>query len=104
MFRQQVENLAGEKRDLAFVIIAIIEEAVAADPVPGDTLDLAGFDQRKIVRRPAVMAEIVVPGRYEDPLDNHALKLPGAANVEQVFKLLGQSFRKFQTCATFDSR
>src|SRR6185369_5540711 len=74
--RHQIENLAREKSDLTLVVVAVIEEAVAANPVAGDALDLMGFDKRKIIRRPAVMAKIVVIGRNEYLLDDHAGTLP----------------------------
>ena len=79
-----IENLQREKSDLTLVVVAVIEEAVAANPVAGDALDLMGFDKRKIIRRPAVMAKIVVIGRNEYLLDDHAGTLPYPGSTDNV--------------------
>ena len=46
-----VEDFAREKSDLPFVVVLVIEEAIAANAVPGDAFDLALFLERKLVRR-----------------------------------------------------
>jgi hypothetical protein len=43
-----------------------------------------GFDKRKIIRRPAVMAKIVVIGRNEYLLDDHAGTLPYPGSTDNV--------------------
>lgn len=57
-----IENLEREKRNLPFVIFAVIEEAIAADTVTGHAFHFRNFDDRIFVRRTAVMAEEIVPG------------------------------------------
>jgi hypothetical protein len=79
MFCHQIENFPGEKGDLPFVVIGIIEKAIAAQTAAGDTFDPLGFEERGIVRHPAVVSKIVVPGRGEDLLNDHALKKNPAA-------------------------
>lgn len=56
-----IENLEREKRDLPFVVFAVIEEAITADTVTGHAFHFGNFDDGIIVRCTAVMAEEIVP-------------------------------------------
>ena len=58
----QVEDFAGKKSDLPFVIVPVIEKAIAANAMAGDALDLSASSSGNSSGRPTVMAEIVVPG------------------------------------------
>ncbi len=60
---QRLVDLHGEKRDLAFVILFIVEKPVPANAPPGDALDFRRFHRRKISRRLFVMPEEIVPRR-----------------------------------------
>ena len=70
---QSFENLEGEKSDLSLVIVPVIVKAVPANPVAGDALNLRYLNQRITVRRPAVMAKVIVPRRnsQRDDFDVH---------------------------------
>ena len=67
------ENVRGEKRDLADVIVAVIKKPIAANAMASDAFDPPLLDKWKIVRRLAVMAKIVVTGRSEDLSNDHPL-------------------------------
>jgi FdhD protein len=64
-----IKNFEREKRDLAFVVFAIIEEAVATDAMTGDAFDLRHFDRGIVIWRAAVMAEEIVSRRYVEIRD-----------------------------------
>ena len=69
---QRFEDFGGEKSDLALVVVFVVEEAIAANPVAGHALDLLDFDERKVVRRATVVSEVVVAGRNENLPDDHS--------------------------------
>src|SRR2546430_6417114 len=68
---QSFENLQRKKSDLSLVIVPVIVKAVPANPVAGDALNLRYLNQRITVRRPAVMAKVIVPRRNENLADQH---------------------------------
>ena len=68
---ESFENLGGEKCDLPFVIIAKIEVTIAAQAAAGDTFHFRHFQEWKVARGLAVMADEIVPGRNEDLPDHH---------------------------------
>jgi hypothetical protein len=51
MFCHQIENFPGEKGDLPFVVIGIIEKAIAAQTAAGDTFDPLGFEEKDGIQR-----------------------------------------------------
>jgi hypothetical protein len=60
---QFFENLQSEKCDLAFVVLFVVEEAVAANAARGDALELRDFNHRMRACRLAVVPEEVVARR-----------------------------------------
>lgn len=50
-----VENVERKEGDLSFVILFVIEIAVAAQSSPGNAFERLDLDHREIVRFPAVM-------------------------------------------------
>jgi hypothetical protein len=71
MLRQPFENFEREKRDLPFVVVAVVVKTIAADSVAGDAFDPRHFDQGKIIRRPAVVPKVIVAPGDEDLPDLH---------------------------------
>ena len=65
------ENFDGEKRDLAFVILLMVEVAIADQAFSGHAFDSLLLDQWRISRFLAVVADEVVLGRNENLVDNH---------------------------------
>src|SRR5438132_12884394 len=59
---EPLENLRGKKRDLAFVIFAMIEVAIPEQTLARDALDPFPFNQRRRSRRPSVVADEIVFG------------------------------------------
>ena len=55
-----LKNFSGEKSNLPFVIVSIIEKAVAANSVAGDAFDHRYFHGRIFIRFAAVMTEKIV--------------------------------------------
>jgi FdhD protein len=82
---QLVENFEREKCDLTFVIVAVIKEPIAADAMPGHTLDHWNFDYRMIVRFATVMAKVIVPRRNVEVTDFHRRN-----NIESGLKMKEQ--------------
>jgi hypothetical protein len=66
-----VENLKGEKCDLAFVILFVVEIAIAAQTATGHAFDIRHFDHRKIVRLAAVVPDEIMAGRNVKMTDFH---------------------------------
>ena len=63
-FRAEIlVNFVREKSDLAFVVAAEIEKAIAFDPAPREAANLRDFHHRMDVWRPLVVAEEIVSGR-----------------------------------------
>src|SRR5438067_12145671 len=59
---EPLENLRGKKRDLAFVIFAMIEVAIPEQTLAREALDPFPFNQRRRSRRPSVVADEIVFG------------------------------------------
>src|ERR1700748_1986497 len=55
MLRHQIEDFAGEKGDLPFVVTAILKVAIAANAATCDAFDRAGFHYREFSGFSAVM-------------------------------------------------
>lgn len=66
---ERLEDFEGEKRDLAFVILLEVVEAVAADAFAGDTFDMIDFDDGMFAGRLIVVTEEVVVGGDEEVTD-----------------------------------
>jgi hypothetical protein len=66
-----LEDLAGEKSDLPFVIFPVIEEAIAANAMTCDAFDHWNFHGRVGVRFVSVMAEEIMPGGNVKVTDFH---------------------------------
>jgi len=60
---QFIKDLKREKRDLSFVIMAVIKKAITCDPMAGDALDGPHFGYRKIIRGASVVSEEIVSSR-----------------------------------------
>ena len=71
-FRAQfLEDFGGEKCDLAPVIFLMVEVAIAEQAFAGDAVDSLLFDQWRISRFAAVVADEVVLGRDENLANKH---------------------------------
>jgi hypothetical protein len=66
---ERLEDFDGEERDLAFVILFEVVEAVAADAFAGDTFDMIDFDDGMLAGRLIVVTEEVVVGGDEEVTD-----------------------------------
>ena len=60
---ETVDDFLREKRDLALVVVLVIEEAVALNPLTRHATHLRHFQRRVVAGRLAVVAEEVVAGR-----------------------------------------
>jgi len=60
---QLIENLQGKKRDLSFVILLIIEEAIAANAMPGCAFDQLDLGDRIFIRFAPMVAKKVMARR-----------------------------------------
>ena len=78
---EAIEYFPGEESDLAFVVVFVIEEPVAAQSTAGDALDLVDFLEREIVRLAISMAVVIVAGGDEDLLDLHNEVGTGTSNA-----------------------
>ncbi len=47
---KRIKDFSGEEGNLPFVVVLVIEKAVAANPMPGYTFDLRHLDARVVVR------------------------------------------------------
>lgn len=66
-----VENLKRKERDLAFVILLVIEITVATQAAPGHAFDRWDFNHREIVRLSSVVPDKIVAGRDVKMTDFH---------------------------------
>lgn len=66
MRTQGVENLGGEKCDLAFVVSRLVEEAITAQSMTGDAFGGRDFDDRIFSGGLTVVSEKIVSGRKEN--------------------------------------
>jgi hypothetical protein len=66
---ERFEDFDGEERDLAFVILFEVVEAVAADAFAGDTIDMIDFDDGMLAGGLIVVTEEVVVGGDEEVTD-----------------------------------
>lgn len=57
---KSVKNFFGEKSDLSFIVILVIEKTIAANTVTGHTFYLVNFDGRMRIWGFAVMPEVVM--------------------------------------------
>ena len=64
-------DFVGEKGDLSFVIFAVIEKPIAANPMAGDAFNRVDFLRRIFVRRAAVMTEKIMRGRNVEVQNLH---------------------------------
>lgn len=60
---ERLEDFESEKGDLAFVILLVIKEAIAANAMTGDTFDARDFDCQMPIRLTPMMAEEIMAGR-----------------------------------------
>ena len=58
-----VKHLEREKCDLSFIVITVIEEAIAPNAAPRHTVDAWDFNCRMFIRFSAMVTEEVMPGR-----------------------------------------
>lgn len=68
---EPIENLERKECDLALVIVAIVEETIAANAMTRHAFDSRNLDRRKLIRLAAVVAEKVVAGRDVKVTDFH---------------------------------
>ena len=66
-----IENFERKECNLAFVIVAIIKEAIASNAVAGRTFDHRDLNRRVLIRFTAVVAEKIVAGRNVKMTDFH---------------------------------
>jgi hypothetical protein len=66
-----LEDLAGEKSDLPFVILPVSEVAIAADAMTGDAFDHWNFQGRMGVRFASMVTEEIMPGGNVKVTDFH---------------------------------
>src|SRR3954453_7184804 len=59
----QIEDFPGKESDLPFVVIPVIEKAIAPNATSGDAFNAAHGSIGKLAGRTTVLAEIIVPGR-----------------------------------------
>jgi len=86
---QLVKNFDGKESDLPFVLVFIIEIAIAYDSVSGDALDPRHFDDRMLARGLLVMTEIIMTRRDVKMRDLHSSTL-------SPVQLSGESFERFR--------
>jgi len=86
---QLLKNFKGKESDLSFVLIFVIEIAIARNSVSGDALDLGHFDDRVLARGPLVVPEIIMTRRNVKMRDLHGSTLSPA-------QLPGESFERFR--------
>ena len=79
------ENFDREKCDLAFVVFAEIKVTIAPQAVAGHTFHFRHFHERRVARRPAVVADEVVAGRDENLPDQHRAKNEKLTDAETDF-------------------
>ena len=85
---QRLKDVEGKKSDLSFVLIFVIEIAVAHDSMSGDAFDPRHFDDRMLARGPFVVPEIIVTRRNVKMRDLHGSTLSPA-------ELPGEPFERF---------
>ena len=76
------------------VIVAVIEEAIAADAAARNALDVLGGDERKMSRRPFVVAIVVVAGRNKKFVRRSLAAIGIRGRVVQRLNVQGPTFNE----------